>query len=74
MIEFTDAGGDLVRTFIGTTGQLAGSLFIECTSSSPDAWGDDEPVSPALDRKMARTLAADLLAFADSQETPETGE
>lgn len=70
MIEFTDAYGDKVRTFInvGRSAALEGTLAIECISS----WNEDDYEPLALTRDMARALATDLLAFADS--TPETME
>ncbi len=70
MIRFKDAGGDTVRTFLhDPEGALAGTLAVECVYAN----SEKEPAPLALTPKMARALAADLIAFADSQETENEG-
>lgn len=68
MIEFTDAGGDKVRTFVGTDAPYDGCLLIECVSGVYE-----DLAVPALLPSMARALAADLIAWADSVDVQEEG-
>lgn len=66
MMQFPDAWGD---TFISDI--IAGEHYmIRCVSADDDT-EDEGYVYAMLDRDMARALATDLLAFADSVETEE---
>lgn len=61
MIEFKDLDGDCVETMMHEDGHL----IVQCLGAS-DAWNAGEHTAIALDKDMARTLAADLLEFANT--------
>ena len=58
---FTDLSGDAVGT-----SHASDAMFLECYSIEEDGSVVYRPLF--LDASMARTLAVDLIAFADSQQ------
>lgn len=65
-MQFIDAGGDFATTYIAETTE-GNRYSVECVASTDEG----EYVSLMLDPAMARALAADLIAFADSAEKEE---